>query len=398
MGKKLSPGFRFHPTDVELVKYYLKRKVLGKRFHMEAIAEVDIYKYAPWDLPNKSLLRSGDLKWYFFCSREKKYASGFRMKRATEFGYWKTTGKDRPVRYDDQVVGSIKTLVFHQGKAPKGNRTDWVMYEYKLEEQGLADRGVVQDSYVLCSIFKKDGPGPKNGAQYGAPFREEDWDDDELEEDEVVNGVGADVDMVVPVNQNDCAATTSSYLPETERESTLLCPSETLLSDVNTGAVVAADYYVACSDAPPTQDVVNEDDIIELLGHFREDNAEMNDLDGQGHQVAEVNPISDGLGIYDDLGDLGSLVGFSGNAAASFTMDKGQYLELTDLEVPLNFSTEAAGGQVQTSGNPQPFFGWGEGVRARVRGQSGGNPDQPFLGWGEGFSDDEGAFGYHHPL
>ena len=48
---KLIPGFRFHPTDVELFKYYLKRKVMGKRFHMDVIAEVDIYKYAPWDLP-----------------------------------------------------------------------------------------------------------------------------------------------------------------------------------------------------------------------------------------------------------------------------------------------------------------------------------------------------------
>lgn len=52
MGKTLlSPGFRFHPTDVELVKYYLKRKIFGRKFHFEAISEVEIYKYAPWDLP-----------------------------------------------------------------------------------------------------------------------------------------------------------------------------------------------------------------------------------------------------------------------------------------------------------------------------------------------------------
>jgi hypothetical protein len=53
MGKTslLSPGFGFHPTDVELVMYYLKRKVMGKRLHIEAIAEVDLYKFDPWDLP-----------------------------------------------------------------------------------------------------------------------------------------------------------------------------------------------------------------------------------------------------------------------------------------------------------------------------------------------------------
>lgn len=56
MGKNsLAPGFRFHPTDVELVRYYLKRKVLGKKFMTNAIAEVDIYKFEPPDLPGNTL-------------------------------------------------------------------------------------------------------------------------------------------------------------------------------------------------------------------------------------------------------------------------------------------------------------------------------------------------------
>lgn len=56
MGKNsLAPGFRFHPTDVELVRYYLKRKVLGKKFMTNAIAEVDIYKFEPLDLPGNTL-------------------------------------------------------------------------------------------------------------------------------------------------------------------------------------------------------------------------------------------------------------------------------------------------------------------------------------------------------
>lgn len=53
MGERLPlpPGIRFHPTDVELVLYYLKKKVMGKRLRFEAIPEVDIYKFPPWDLP-----------------------------------------------------------------------------------------------------------------------------------------------------------------------------------------------------------------------------------------------------------------------------------------------------------------------------------------------------------
>lgn len=47
------PGFRFHPTDEELVGFYLKRKILQQSLPIELIKQVDIYKYDPWDLPSK---------------------------------------------------------------------------------------------------------------------------------------------------------------------------------------------------------------------------------------------------------------------------------------------------------------------------------------------------------
>lgn len=66
---KLIPGFRFHPTDVELLKYFLKRKIMGKKFFVDVIAEVDIYKYAPWDLPGKQgKLTVLCLRFYFVLS------------------------------------------------------------------------------------------------------------------------------------------------------------------------------------------------------------------------------------------------------------------------------------------------------------------------------------------
>jgi hypothetical protein len=45
------PGFRFHPTEEELIEFYLRRKVDGKRFNIDLIASVDLYRYDPWDLP-----------------------------------------------------------------------------------------------------------------------------------------------------------------------------------------------------------------------------------------------------------------------------------------------------------------------------------------------------------
>lgn len=47
----LPPGFRFHPTDEELVAYYLDRKINGGIIELEVIPEVDLYKCEPWDLP-----------------------------------------------------------------------------------------------------------------------------------------------------------------------------------------------------------------------------------------------------------------------------------------------------------------------------------------------------------
>lgn len=108
----------------------------------------------------KSRLRTRDLEWYFFCHRDKKYSNGSRSNRATDGGYWKATGKDKSVIHNSCTVGMRRTLVFHEGKPPKGTRTNWVMYEYRLESRELVDAGFAQvklasDTYlkVSCMIF-----------------------------------------------------------------------------------------------------------------------------------------------------------------------------------------------------------------------------------------------------
>jgi hypothetical protein len=74
---------------------------------------------------------------YFFCTRGSKSPSGIRARRATQLGYWKSTGKDKPVhsRSGRLVVGTRKTLVFYRGRAPRGEKTDWVMHEYSMGER-----------------------------------------------------------------------------------------------------------------------------------------------------------------------------------------------------------------------------------------------------------------------
>ncbi|KAG6531981.1 hypothetical protein ZIOFF_005818 [Zingiber officinale] len=51
------------------------------------------------------------------------------------------TRKDKDVVDNSSTIGMRKSLDFHVGKLPKGSRTDWMMYEYRLENKELVDAG-----------------------------------------------------------------------------------------------------------------------------------------------------------------------------------------------------------------------------------------------------------------
>lgn len=47
------PGFRFHPTEEELLDFYLKGVVQGKKLQLEIITTIHLYRYDPWELPGR---------------------------------------------------------------------------------------------------------------------------------------------------------------------------------------------------------------------------------------------------------------------------------------------------------------------------------------------------------
>ncbi|CAH1420803.1 unnamed protein product [Lactuca virosa] len=157
------PGFRFHPTDEELIGFYLKRKIQHLILPIELIKQVDIYKYDPWDLPN--LAPSGEKEWYFYCPRDRKYKNSSRPNRVTGAGFWKATGTDRPIYSSTgaKCIGLKKSLVFYRGRAAKGIKTDWMMHEYRLPSvvesepnKKIHDKNLPpNDSWAICKIFKK---------------------------------------------------------------------------------------------------------------------------------------------------------------------------------------------------------------------------------------------------
>lgn len=145
------PGFRFHPTEEELIEFYLKNTIYGKKLHYDVIGVLNIYRYDPWYLPE--LAKIGEREWYFFVPRDTKHGSGGRPNRTTENGFWKATGSDRKiVTLSDpkRVIGLKKTLVFYKGRAPRGTKTDWVMNEYRLPASCPSHKDI-----VLCKIYRK---------------------------------------------------------------------------------------------------------------------------------------------------------------------------------------------------------------------------------------------------
>ncbi|KAK6132824.1 hypothetical protein DH2020_033423 [Rehmannia glutinosa] len=164
---QLPPGFRFHPTDEELVVHYLKKKAAAAPLPVAIIAEVDLYKFDPWELPAKAIF--GEQEWYFFSPRDRKYPNGARPNRAATSGYWKATGTDKPVLTagGTQKVGVKKALVFYGGKPPKGIKTNWIMHEYRLTDNKASTKppgcdfvnkkgSLRLDDWVLCRIYKKN--------------------------------------------------------------------------------------------------------------------------------------------------------------------------------------------------------------------------------------------------
>nr|QDX01715.1 NAC domain-containing protein NAC51 [Medicago sativa subsp. falcata] len=157
----LPPGFRFHPTDEELISHYLYKKVIDSNFSARAIGDVDLNKSEPWDLPFKA--KMGEKEWYFFCVRDRKYPTGLRTNRATEAGYWKATGKDKEIFKGKSLVGMKKTLVFYKGRAPKGEKSNWVMHEYRLEGKFSVHNlpKAAKNEWVICRVFQKSSAGKK---------------------------------------------------------------------------------------------------------------------------------------------------------------------------------------------------------------------------------------------
>ncbi|XP_071918537.1 NAC domain-containing protein 12-like [Coffea arabica] len=169
---QVPPGFRFHPTEEELLHYYLRKKVASKKIDLDVIRDVDLNKLEPWDIQERCRIGSTPQNdWYFFSHKDKKYPTGTRTNRATAAGFWKATGRDKVIYSNSKRIGMRKTLVFYKGRAPHGQKSDWIMHEYRLDDNAatnahdivvpthasslVGDPTSAEEGWVVCRVFKK---------------------------------------------------------------------------------------------------------------------------------------------------------------------------------------------------------------------------------------------------
>ncbi|XP_044494289.1 NAC domain-containing protein 90-like [Mangifera indica] len=160
MVEDMPPGFRFYPTEVELISFYLHHKLHANsedfsRIMDQVIPVVNIYDFNPWELPQFSqyLCHKDPEQWFFFVPRQESEVRGGRPNRLTTEGYWNATGSHGFVYSSNRIVGGKRTMVFYRGRAPNGRKTQWKMNEYNAIEREAST--YARQHFSLCRVYKK---------------------------------------------------------------------------------------------------------------------------------------------------------------------------------------------------------------------------------------------------
>ncbi|CAL9078302.1 unnamed protein product [Musa textilis] len=162
----LPPGYRFYPTEEELIGFYLRNKLehRGEDMMEQVVPVAHVHRFDPWQLPPMSgeLCRRDGEQWFFFCPRQEREAHGGRPTRTTASGYWKATGSPTHVYSSmNRVMGMKRTMVFYLGRAPSGTKTQWKMNEYRALDESATSTihssapPKFRSEFTLCRMYTK---------------------------------------------------------------------------------------------------------------------------------------------------------------------------------------------------------------------------------------------------
>ncbi|XP_004971126.1 NAC domain-containing protein 83-like isoform X3 [Setaria italica] len=176
-------GFRFRPTDEELLLHYLRRKALACPLPAGIIPDADLARLHPWDLLPPAGGDADGERFFFHLPATRCWRKGGGAARAAGTGLWRPSGKEKLVVSPrcKRPVGTKRTLVFYRGRGRAAARTDWAMHEYRLLPSGLhpfhgcaaagnaptahvSCHGAAAD-WVVCRIFKRTKPAAHRGQE-----------------------------------------------------------------------------------------------------------------------------------------------------------------------------------------------------------------------------------------
>lgn len=158
----LAMGYRFEPSDEDLIDFYLRtKKIYGDQCVVPdcLIKDLDIYQHNPDELPQGGAVfpyrHSNEM--YFFTPRHPTTPGSKRVNRRAGDGLWDGHAKNVAIEKNGKVIGHKAQLHFKilvDGDNNKKIPTNWIMNEYCL---GSDKNGF--DALVLCKIYKKSEKG-----------------------------------------------------------------------------------------------------------------------------------------------------------------------------------------------------------------------------------------------
>lgn len=147
---RLPLGFKFQPTDEDLISGYLLPKCQEKNLPFEIITSDDVYEKPPSDFCTDSTAFFGDdniAKHYFFTYLNRAKERADRM--VGSCGYWHESSKKKIKNNNNETIGYKKLLNFiRKGEGKKA--TEWLMHEFSLRLNEGESKNL-----VLCVIQNK---------------------------------------------------------------------------------------------------------------------------------------------------------------------------------------------------------------------------------------------------
>ncbi|XP_021641598.1 NAC domain-containing protein 101 isoform X2 [Hevea brasiliensis] len=156
-------GYRFLPTDEELVTHYLSNKVFYRPLPAHVAQDIDsreFYSKAPNSIVNYSC---GEREWYFFLHEDEDFLVENNPNRIVgdKIGFWKSTGQEKSIcNLDGNVFASKFQFTYFSGIFPNARKTHWKMDEYRLPSQCQTAHSFQEEEWVLVRL--------KRGMEYSS--------------------------------------------------------------------------------------------------------------------------------------------------------------------------------------------------------------------------------------